>query len=448
VSVYRIEGGRRLEGRLTVRGAKNASLKLMAAALMAEGPTVLEAVPRITDIETMISVLQALGAQCHWLSDHVLEIDPRGLNRWEPPDRLVRRMRASVQVMGPLLAKMDRVRLTYPGGGSIGARPIDLDLEGLGALGAEVVDEGGYVEARMVQPRDAVIHLDYPSVGATENLICAAALGSGSVRILNAAQEPEVAELGRFLNRMGARVRGAGQGTVEVEGVRRLTGVRHAVIPDRIEAGTYLLAGAITRGQVEVGPVVPAHVEALVARLEAAGCQLAWAGGRGPRRREGSLALEGVEGNPVDWVILRAERRPRPLHVRTQPHPGFPTDLQPQLMAYLSLADGTSLVTETVHTARFNHVDELVRMGASIQVEGRTAVIRGVPGLTGTTVQADDLRAGAGLVLAGLAAEGTTVVEGIEHIRRGYEDLAGRLREAGAAIEEVELEEEPVPAGV
>ncbi|MBO2518773.1 MULTISPECIES: UDP-N-acetylglucosamine 1-carboxyvinyltransferase [Limnochorda] len=448
MSVYRIEGGRRLEGRLTVRGAKNASLKLMAAALMAEGPTVLEAVPRITDIETMISVLQALGAQCHWLSDHVLEIDPRGLNRWEPPDRLVRRMRASVQVMGPLLAKMGRVRLTYPGGCSIGARPIDLHLEGLRALGAEVVDEGGYVEARMVQPRDAVIHLDYPSVGATENLICAAALGSGSVRILNAAQEPEVAELGRFLNRMGARVRGAGQGTVEVEGVRRLTGVRHAVIPDRIEAGTYLLAGAITRGQVEVGPVVPAHVEALVARLEAAGCQLAWAGGRGPRRREGSLALEGVEGNPVDWVILRAERRPRPLHVRTQPHPGFPTDLQPQLMAYLSLADGTSLVTETVHTARFNHVDELVRMGASIQVEGRTAVIRGVPGLTGTTVQADDLRAGAGLVLAGLAAEGTTVVEGIEHIRRGYEDLAGRLREAGAAIEEVELEEEPVPAGV
>jgi len=350
--------------------------------------------------------------------------------------------------MGPLLAKMGRVRLTYPGGCSIGARPIDLHLEGLRALGAEVVDEGGYVEARMVQPRDAVIHLDYPSVGATENLICAAALGSGSVRILNAAQEPEVAELGRFLNRDG----GPGAGSRAGDGGSGRSPAAHGGAPrghPRPDRGGDLPAGRGHHPGPGGGGARGARPRRSPGRPAGGGWLPARVGrGAGPRRREGSLALEGVEGNPVDWVILRAERRPRPLHVRTQPHPGFPTDLQPQLMAYLSLADGTSLVTETVHTARFNHVDELVRMGASIQVEGRTAVIRGVPGLTGTTVQADDLRAGAGLVLAGLAAEGTTVVEGIEHIRRGYEDLAGRLREAGAAIEEVELEEEPVPAGV
>lgn len=442
MSVYRIEGGRRLEGCLPVAGAKNASLKLMAAALMADSPTVLERVPRITDIDTMIHVLGSLGAQCHWLNEHVLEIDPRGLSRWEPPDRLVRRMRASVQVMGPLLARMGRVRLTYPGGCSIGARPIDLHLEGFRGLGAEVIDEGGYVDARMVAPRDAVIHLDYPSVGATENLICAAALGNRTVRILNAAQEPEVEELGRFLNEMGARVRGAGQGTVEVEGVRRLTGIRYAVIPDRIETGTYLLAGAITGGEVEVGPAIPSHVEAVVARLQSAGCRIEWASPRNGIGRD--YPLHGKERPEENRIILRASGRPRPMHVRTQPYPGFPTDLQPQVMSYLCLADGTSLVTETVHTARFNHVDELIRLGASIQVEGRTAVIRGVPRLTGTTVRADDLRAGAGLVLAALAAEGTTYVEGVAHIRRGYEDLAGRLREAGAAVFEEEEEAAPV----
>ncbi|BAS27704.1 UDP-N-acetylglucosamine 1-carboxyvinyltransferase [Limnochorda pilosa] len=436
MSVYRIEGGRRLEGHLPVSGAKNASLKLMAAALMADGPTVLERVPRITDIETMTQVLDALGARCRWLGEHVLEIDPRGISRWEPPDRLVRRMRASLQVMGPLLAKLGRARLTYPGGCSIGARPIDLHLEGFREMGAQVVDEGGYVEASMTTPRDACIHLDYPSVGATENLICAAALGGRSVRILNAAREPEVEELGRFLNRMGARVRGAGQGTVEVEGVRRLMGIRHAVIPDRIEAGTYLLAGAITLGHVEVGPVVPEHVEAVVARLRAAGCRVTW---EEPSVRNGTPGngAPAEEGRPREArVVLRAAQRPRALQIRTQPHPGFPTDLQPQVMAYLCLAQGTSLVTETVHTARFNHVDEFNRLGASIQVEGRTAVIRGVPRLTGSIVEAGDLRAGAGLVLAGLAAEGTTRVEGIEHVRRGYEDLAGRLRAAGAEVYE------------
>lgn len=410
-----IQGGKPLRGEVVASGAKNAVLKLLAASLLTAEPCEIGNVPRIADVETMVAVLRAVGARVEWVGPHRLRVQAREV--WpSPPARLVQDMRASIQVMGPLLARLGRARLAYPGGCAIGSRPIDFHLAGFRALGAAVREENGEVEAVARRLVGAEIRLPFPSVGATENLMMAAVLARGTTRIRGAAREPEVVEVQRFLNQMGARVQGAGTDTIEVHGVATLGGAVHDVIPDRIEAATFLLAGAVTGGEVVVRPAVPQHLGAVLTVLAEAGVE-----------------VEEVPGG----LACRAARSLRPVCVRSEPYPGFPTDVQPQLMALLSLARGASLITEGVHTARFRHVPELVRLGANIRVEGRTAVVQGVPTLSGARVTATDLRAGAALVLAALAARGVSVVEGVHHLDRGYEVFHEKLAALGACIQRV-----------
>ncbi len=410
---YIIRGGRRLEGSVQIGGAKNAVLPLMAAALMAPGTSVIHRVPRIMDVETMVQVLAAMGAKGAWAGPDTLEISP-GLNLgWEAPDALIREMRASIQVLGPLLARLGRVKVFQPGGCAIGPRPIDFHIRGMEALGARQIGEGGCILMEAGKLHGAEIMLDFPSVGATENIMCAAALAEGTTVIRNAAREPELVELQTFLNQMGARVRGAGTDVIRIEGVDELHGAEHTLIPDRIEAGTFMVAAAATGGGILVEDLIVEHQEAVIAKLLQAGIEVT---------RHGK-------------AIRVAGRRPwQAFALRSQPYPGFPTDMQPQMMALAALAQGVSIITETVYASRFKLADELVRMGAQIRVEGRCAIVTGVESLHGTVVNATDLRAGAGLVLAGLAAEGTTWIEGVKHIERGYEDLVGKLAGLGADI--------------
>lgn len=413
----RIQGGIPLRGKVPVSGAKNAALKLMAAALMAPGRSIIRNVPAIKDVYVMMGVLQGVGARVRWLGANVLEVDAREPLHPYPPDALVREMRASIQVMGPLLARTGKVKVSLPGGCAIGSRPVDLHLQGLRRLGAEIEESHGYIWAQARELRGADIYLDFPSVGATENLMMAAALARGVTVLRNVAREPEIVEVQRFLNAMGARVSGAGTDTIRVEGVTELKACCHTVIPDRIEAGTFMVAAALTGGDVLVEPVIPEHLEAVMAKLEEAGAECLRVGPHAVRvRRSGRL---------------------RPFVVRTQSYPGFPTDMQAQFTALATLADGVSVVTERIYSSRFKHVDELRRMGADILVDGQTAVIRGVPALTGTLVEASDLRAGAALVLAALAAQGTSWIEGIHHIDRGYERFCEKLRALGADIARV-----------
>ncbi|HEY8417531.1 MAG TPA: UDP-N-acetylglucosamine 1-carboxyvinyltransferase [Limnochordales bacterium] len=409
-----IRGGRPLAGTVRVSGAKNAVLKMMAAALMSGGRCVIRHAPAIRDVETMAALMGHLGAQVAWGAQGDLTIDPSGISQVEAPDHLVRRMRASVLVMGPLLARFGRVRVALPGGCAIGPRPIELHLRGLQQLGATITEERGFVEARARRLVGTEIHLDYPSVGATENLMMAACLAEGTTVIRNPAREPEIADLQVFLNKLGARVRGAGTDAIYIQGVDRLSGAVHDPIPDRIEAGTFMVAAAITRGDVVLEHVIPEHVEAVAAKLREAGAT--------------------VEPAGPESIRVRAAERPRPVYLRTQPYPGFPTDMQPQFMALLSLAAGASIISETVYTSRMKHADELRRMGADIVVDGQVAIVRGVRRLTGALVEASDLRAGAALILAGLAAEGETLVEGVHHVDRGYEAIEEKLRLLGADI--------------
>lgn len=412
--VIRIEGGRRLRGTVYAAGAKNAALPALAAALLSSEPVTVQRVPDLDDVHTLVCLLEHLGARVRRPRPGVVTVDPPDRPVPWAPEELVRRMRASFLVLGPLVARWGEARIPLPGGCAIGNRPVDLHLHGLAALGARVEQRGSEVCVRAHRLRGATIYLDVPSVTATENLLMAAVLARGRTVIENAAREPEVVDLADLLRAMGARIRGAGSGRIEVEGVAELGGCRHRLIPDRIEAGTYLLAGAITAGTVTVAAVRPEHMAALLAKLQAAGAD-----------------LEVGE----DHVTVRARGRPGPLDVRTLPYPGFPTDLQAPLTALLTVATGTSTVTETVFEHRFGHVPELVRMGARIRVQGATAVIEGVAGLVGARVEATDLRAGAALVLAGLAAEGVTEVAGVHHIDRGYEQLVERLAALGARVE-------------
>lgn len=407
-------GGRRLEGWVRIDGAKNAVLPIIAASLLAEGEVTIEDVPNLEDVRTICRVLECLGASNEYI-DGSLTIDPRGIDRIEAPYEEVRRMRASFLVMGPLLAKFGRARMSLPGGCAIGTRPIDLHLKGFEALGAKVYIGHGFIEARAERLVSAPIYLDFPSVGATENIMMAATLAQGTTVLENAAEEPEIVDLANFLSAMGARIRGAGTRVIKVEGVSGLSGARYSVIPDRIEAGTYMVAAAITGGRVVVDNIVTDHLKPIMAKLREAGCEIRELAG-------GELEVIGPE-------------RPEPLDVKTLPHPGFPTDLQAPIMALLTLAEGTSVVTETVFENRFMHVDELKRMGAHIKIDGRSAVIRGTKQLTGAPVTATDLRAGAALVLAGLAADGETSVSGVSHLDRGYQDFVGKLRALGADIE-------------
>lgn len=407
-----INGGKPLFGTVGIEGAKNSALPLLAASLLAEGEVVLHRVPRLQDVRTMVEVLQALGVRVAVDGDRVA-VAANTLDGHEAPYEQVRRMRASLLVMGPLLARTGRARMALPGGCAIGVRPIDLHLKGLCILGGRVSARSGQVEIRAHGLQGGRVYLDWPSVGATENIMMAAVLARGTTYIENAAEEPEIVDLANFLNAMGARVVGAGTNVIRVEGVAELTGAEHTIIPDRIEAGTYLVAGAITGGEVTVENVVPEHLKAVVAKL----------------RETGSLVEEDHTR-----IHLKGQGRPRAADIRTMPYPGFPTDMQAQMMALLSVADGCSVITETVFENRFMHVEELKRMGANIKIEGRSAVVRGVRKLTGAPVKATDLRAGAGLVLAALVAEGVSEVCGVHHLDRGYADLHLKLRSLGADI--------------
>ncbi|SEM79387.1 UDP-N-acetylglucosamine 1-carboxyvinyltransferase [Lihuaxuella thermophila] len=416
-----VQGGARLRGRVKVHGAKNAVLPLIAASILASrGNITILDVPLLEDVKTITQLLQSLGIFAE-LSENQVLINAEKLSTTEAPYELVRKMRASVTVMGPLLARKKHARIPLPGGCAIGSRPIDLHLKGLEALGAKFEIGHGYVEGHVPDRlKGARIYLDFPSVGATQNIMMAATLAKGRTVIENAACEPEIVDLANFLNAMGAKVRGAGTDEIRIDGVDFLRGTEYTVIPDRIEAGTYMVAAAITRGEVFVEGAISNHLTPLIAKL----------------REMGVHVLEGENG-----IHVRAEGELKPVDVKTLPYPGFPTDMQPQMMALQLIAKGTSLMTETVFENRFMHVEEFKRMGGQIKIDGRTAIIEGGRPLTGAQVKATDLRAGASLILAGLAAEGITEVTELHHVDRGYVDIVGKLQALGASIERVNVDE-------
>lgn len=409
-----ITGGRPLCGRVRVAGAKNAVLPIIAASLLTDQPTTLRDVPWLNDVYTACDVIEHVGVATRRQGGDLI-IDPSALADVEAPYELVRRMRASFLILGPLLARRGRARISLPGGCAIGTRPIDLHLKGLEALGAKIMIGHGRIEARVADHlHGAHIYLDFPSVGATENIMMAAALACGTTTIENAAAEPEIVDLANFINTMGGRVYGAGTPVIRVEGESELAGSTYSVIPDRIEAGTFMVAAAISGGDIILENVVSEHLKPVIAKLGEAGVEIS----------------EETAGQ----LRVAARTRPRATDIKTLPYPGFPTDMQAQFMALLAIAEGTSIITETVFENRFMHVDELKRMGAHIKIEGRSAVVRGQPQLQGASVKATDLRAGAALVLAGLIAEGTTEVSGVEHIDRGYIDLDGKLAKLGGDL--------------
>jgi len=408
-----IKGGARLTGEVRVSGAKNAALPILASSLLAKGRSVYRNVPDLGDVRTMEKLLGELGAAVTNKPGGVTQVDTSGVNSFEAPYDLVKTMRASVLVLGPLTARHGRARVSLPGGCAIGARPIDQHLSGLAAMGAKIELAHGYVTARAKRLHGATIVFDMVTVTGTENLMMAAALAKGRTTLENAAREPEVEELARVLNKMGARIKGAGTPVISIEGVDELHPIEHTVIPDRIEAGTLLVAAAITRGNVLVRDCLPEHLDAIVAKLRAAGVEVT--------AEEGGLRV-------------RAKADLKPTDISTQPYPGFPTDMQAQFMVLMTRAKGQSVLTETIFENRFMHVPELQRMGADIQVEGRTVIVRGNKRLTGAEVMATDLRASASLVLAGLIADGTTKIRRVYHLDRGYDRLDKKLRALGADV--------------
>jgi UDP-N-acetylglucosamine 1-carboxyvinyltransferase len=416
--VLRIWGGQHLSGQVTIDGAKNSALVLMAGAILCSETCQLRNVPDLADVGTMGSILSALGLKVTH-SGNLMEIDASHISSSKAPYELVSKMRASFFIVGALLARLGVARVPLPGGCSIGDRPVDLHVRGLQALGANVHIEHGVLTASLRGGRKrlqgAKVYLDFPSVGATENILMAATLAEGETIIENAAQEPEVVDLANFCQAMGARIRGAGSNRIVIEGVPRLHGCDYAVIPDRIEAATLLLAGAITRSEVSVAPVVPHHLTPVLAKLAAAGIKVV---------QDGADCLRVI---PVSTY--------RGVDIETLPHPGFPTDVQAPFMSLLTLAQGNSVITETLFENRLQHVAELNRMGADIRLKGNIAILSGVSHLSGAPVVATDLRAAAALVLAGLVADGQTIVQGLHHLDRGYANLEGKLRQLGARIE-------------
>lgn len=415
-----IEQSGPLRGEVTVSGSKNAVLPIMAATLLTKEACEINDVPHLKDVEVMCEILRSMGCEVteKW-EDHTLIIDTSGLNTSSAPAELVKKMRASFFIMGPLLARMGRASIALPGGCSIGNRPIDLHNKGLRQLGAVIRIEKGSVDAMIEKAKGALVYLDFPSVGATENIMMAATLAKGVTIIENAAEEPEIVDLASFLNRMGAKIKGAGTDTIRIEGVESLHGTRHSVIPDRIETGTFMIAAAITRGDVLIKNSVPDHVRPIIAKLMECGV---------------------VINDEVDGLRVRGDLRDlNSTDIKTLPYPGFPTDMQSLFMSFLTTVDGESTVIETVFENRFMHATELSRMGANIEVNGRMAKIPGnIYKLKGTRVVSTDLRAGAALVLAGLVAEGKTEVTEIYHVERGYENLVEKLQSLGAKIERVE----------
>jgi UDP-N-acetylglucosamine 1-carboxyvinyltransferase len=407
-----VEGGTPLYGEVEVSGAKNSALPLMAASILAPGEYVLENVPALRDVSTMCGLLSHLGVSCE--GQGTMTLDSTKASSWDAPYDLVKTMRASVLVLGPLLARFGRAKVSQPGGCAIGARPINRHLAGLEALGAKILLEGGYVVVEAERLIGAEIVFEAPTVTGTENIIMAAVFAEGTTVLINAAREPEIVDLANALNAMGARISGAGTDVVTVKGVTSLAPIQYRVMPDRIEAGTYLVAAGVTRGKVTVRGCVPTHLRSVVKRLEKAG-----------------LVIE--EG--PDWLMASGDQGIRAVDVRTDPYPGFPTDMQAQFMVLMALSDGLSTVTETIFDGRFMHVPELCRMGADITLSERKAIIRGVSGLSAAPVMATDLRASASLVLAGLAAgEGVTEISRVYHLDRGYDSLDRKLSELGGKI--------------
>ena len=419
---YIVEQSGPLRGEVQISGAKNAVLPLMAAALLSEEECVIRDVPDLRDVSLMREILSSLGSQIEEIDENVLSIHTRDILSTEADFELVNKMRASILVMGPLLARKGRAVIPMPGGCAIGARPIDLHLKGFEALGAQIVknDEAGFVEA-VAGPQGLIgetIYLDFPSVGATENIMMAAVLADGTTYIENVAEEPEIVDLANFLNKMGAKIKGAGTDTIKIEGVEGLGGAKHTVIPDRIEAATFMLAAAITRGAVHICNAVPDHLKPVIAKL-----------------RECGVRIEVGD----DDLIVRGDLGPQyATDIKTLPYPGFPTDIQSPFMAYLTTVEGSSTVIETVFENRFMHVAQLGKMGAIIETAGNKANVRGNAKLRGCHVMATDLRAGAALVLAGLAAEGTTEISEIYHIERGYEKFIEKFNSLGAHITRVD----------
>lgn len=411
----KIVGGTPLKGHVTINGAKNSALVLMAAAILGSEEILLENVPRLVDVEIMVDVLRSLGARVHFVSDHQLLIDPRPINHSVAPYELVTKMRASFFVLGPLLAKLGHAKVSLPGGCAIGSRPVDLHLKGLAAMGTEIVLEHGDVIAQASHLQGADIYLNFPSVGATENIMMAATLAQGTTILRNAAQEPEIIDLANFLISMGAHIQGAGSDTIVIEGVDKLEqSTTYRVMSDRIEAGTFMIAAAMTQGDILIEQCPVSALQALMAKM-----------------RECGVYLEALDHQTLRVV---GPQKIVARDARTMPYPGFPTDIQAQYAAMMSIAEGTSLLTETVFENRFMYVDELQRMGAQIRIEGNTAIIKGQPMLSGAPVIATDLRAAAALVLAGLVADGETLVANLCYLDRGYEAFEEKLAALGARI--------------
>jgi UDP-N-acetylglucosamine 1-carboxyvinyltransferase len=416
-AILEVTGGGSLSGHVSISGAKNSALVVMTATLLASKPCRIRNIPHLADIDRMGEVLTALGVNLERQGE-ALAVDPTSISSTQAPYDLVSRLRASFFVIGPLLARTGMAQVPLPGGCAIGARPVELHVRGLQAMGANVhIDHGtvhAYIPGQAGRLRGAKIYLDYPSVGATETLMMAATLAQGETIIENAAQEPEVIDLANFCRAMGGRIRGAGTNTIRIVGTPELHGADYEIIPDRIEAGTFLVAAAITQSQISLAPVIPEHLTAIVAKLHEIG---------------GQVVLDGP-----NQVRYQPGDRISPVDIQTGPFPGFPTDMQAQFMALLALCEGTSLISETVFENRLRHVAELNRMGADIRLNGNCAIINGVPRLSAAPVMATDLRASAALVLASLAAEGTTVIQGLQHLDRGYQNLEGKLQSLGARI--------------
>lgn len=421
MAYYRINGGKRLEGAVTISGAKNAALAIIPAVIISGESCLLENLPEIEDVRIVEEILTSMGADISRTPDGSMRIDPSGISTFSVTGEMVSSMRASYYLLGALLGRYKKAEIALPGGCAIGQRPIDQHIKGMRALGADIVIQGGSVKARADRLRGAEIYLDVVSVGATINIMLAAVAAEGQTIIANAAKEPHVVDVANFLNMMGANVKGAGTDVIRIQGGRRLHGCTYAVIPDQIEAGTFMIAAAATRGDVIINNVIPTHLEAISAKL----------------MESGVTVSEGDDGRDF-FIRVSADKRPRAVNIKTLPYPGFPTDLQQPMMALLATAEGNSFIMENIFENRFNHVPELAKMGASISISSRTATVEGVERLYGAPLCASDLRAGAALVIAALAAEGESTISQIHFIDRGYEFLEQKLRALGADITRIE----------
>ena len=421
MAYYRINGGKRLEGAVTISGAKNAALAIIPAVILSGESCLLENLPEIEDVRIVEEILTSMGADISRTPDGSMRIDPSGISTFSVTGEMVSSMRASYYLLGALLGRYKKAEIALPGGCAIGQRPIDQHIKGMRALGADIVIQGGSVKARADRLRGAEIYLDVVSVGATINIMLAAVAAEGQTIIANAAKEPHVVDVANFLNMMGANVKGAGTDVIRIQGGRRLHGCTYAVIPDQIEAGPFTIAAAATRGDVIINNVIPTHLEAISAKLMECGVTV----------------TEGDDGRDF-FIRVSADKRPRAVNIKTLPYPGFPTDLQQPMMALLATAEGNSFIMENIFENRFNHVPELAKMGASISISSRTATVEGVEKLYGAPLCASDLRAGAALVIAALAAEGESTISQIHFIDRGYEFLEQKLRALGADIMRIE----------